>query len=615
MSAMRTSAVPTADADLIRLAREGDADAYGLLYERHVGAATALARQISRNDADADDLVADAFARVLVAIRNGNGPTDAFRPYLLTAVRRRAYDRTDRAAREELVQEPAEDRTFAELVADLAETDHVDRDLATTAFLTLPERWQAVLWHLEVEGASPAEAGELLGLNANATSVLAHRAREGLRQAFLQAHLQDAPDDGCAFTLERLGAYVRDGLAKRATQKVHDHLEVCARCTGLRGELSDLNTTLRRTVAPAILGPAAAGYFLARRGASAEAATAAAHAGRHELAKTVGTIAASAAAVLLLGAAVFQINRDDPPSTDPAASPATELVADAREDDRVDASTPVDLEGEGDGEGSGPEEAPLPEIALPGVALLCGEQVEAGSVVLPPDDAGDVSGAALVWNDDATARSGLDLPATTQLVTDAVDGTLAGAFSFVTDVTAAVEEGACGVATLIEALPEAGIGQWVLVLATDAVVDVVDAAVDLVQGTVDEADAVVEGLTGLTVTDTLADGVLEPAVAAVARAAAALEALGAAAGSASAPGTGGSGSGAGSTGSSGSGGSGSTGSGGTGGSTPAPTTPTVPDDGGLLGPILDPLLPGDGGGGGGGGGETCGLLGQLLGTC
>lgn len=614
MSAMRTSAVPTADADLIRLVREGDADAYGLLYERHVGAATALARQISRNDADADDLVADAFARVLVAISNGNGPTDAFRPYLLTAVRRRAYDRTDRAAREELVQEPAEDRTFAELVADLAETDHVDRDLATTAFLTLPERWQAVLWHLEVEGATPAEAGEILGLNANATSVLAHRAREGLRQAFLQAHLQDAPDDGCAFTLERLGAYVRDGLAKRATQKVHDHLEVCARCTGLRGELSDLNTTLRRTVAPAILGPAAAGYFLARRGASAEAATSATtQAGSHELAKTVGTIAASAAAVVLLGAAVFQINRDDPTAADQAASPATELVADDRADDRADASTPVDAEGEGEG---GPEEAPLPDAALPGVALLCGEAIDAGAVQLPADTAGEVTGAALVWNDEATARSGLDLPATTQLVTDAVDGTLAGAFSFVTDVTTSVQDGACGVATLVERLPEAGIGQWVLVLTTDVVADVVDAAIDLVEGTVDQADAVVEGLTGLTVTDTLADGVLQPAVAAVARAAAALEALGA--GGTAPPGTGSSGAAGGTSGSDGSGGSGSSGGsggsggGGTGGT--APTTPTVPDSGGPLGPILDPLLPGNGGGGGQGG-ETCGLLGQLLGTC
>lgn len=614
MSAMRTSAVPTADADLIRLVREGDADAYGLLYERHVGAATALARQISRNDADADDLVADAFARVLVAIRNGNGPTDAFRPYLLTAVRRRAYDRTDRAAREELVQEPAEDRTFAELVADLAETDHVDRDLATTAFLTLPERWQAVLWHLEVEGATPAEAGAILGLNANATSVLAHRAREGLRQAFLQAHLQDAPDDGCAFTLERLGAYVRDGLAKRATQKVRDHLEVCARCTGLRGELSDLNTTLRRTVAPAILGPAAAGYFLARRGASAEAATgAAAQAGGHELAKTVATIAASAAAVVLLGAAVFQINRDDTTPADQAASPATELVADERADDRADASTPVDQEGEG---GAGPEEAPLPDAALPGVAVLCGEALDAGAVQLPPDAAGEVTGAALVWNDEATARSGLDLPATTQLLTDAVDGTLAGTFSFVTDVTTSVQDGACGVATLIERLPEAGIGQWVLVLTTDVVADVVDAAVALVEGAVDEADAVVEGLTGLTVTDTLADGVLQPAVAAVARAAAALEALGA--GAATPPGTGGSaaaGSTSGSGGSGGSGSSGSPGSSGSGGSGgTAPTTPTVPDGGGPLGPILDPLLPGDGGGGGQGG-EPCGLLGQLLGTC
>jgi len=40
----------------------------------------------------ADDIVAEAFARVLAAIREGGGPSHAFRAYLLRAVRNLAHD-------------------------------------------------------------------------------------------------------------------------------------------------------------------------------------------------------------------------------------------------------------------------------------------------------------------------------------------------------------------------------------------------------------------------------------------------------------------------------------------------------------------------------------------
>lgn len=63
-----------------------------MLYERHAAAARRLAGQIVKAPADADDVVAETFARVLYALKGGNGPAAAFRPYLLTAVRRVAID-------------------------------------------------------------------------------------------------------------------------------------------------------------------------------------------------------------------------------------------------------------------------------------------------------------------------------------------------------------------------------------------------------------------------------------------------------------------------------------------------------------------------------------------
>ena len=80
------------------------------------------------------------------------------------------------------------------------------------AFASLPERWQAVLWHTEIEGARPAEVASLLGLTANGVAALAHRAREGLRQAYLQMHMSGAVRDECRPVAAKLGAYVRGGL-------------------------------------------------------------------------------------------------------------------------------------------------------------------------------------------------------------------------------------------------------------------------------------------------------------------------------------------------------------------------------------------------------------------
>ena len=179
------------DAELIASARTRDAGAFGTLYERHAGAALVVARQHTDSAADADDVVADAFTAVWNALQRGTGPTEAFRAYLFTVVRRVAAVRRDAGRR----TQPTDDVAVLEAGA-LPEPDAgepalagLERSLVAKAFASLPERWQAVLWHSEVEGLQPAQIAPLLGLTANSTAALAYRAREGLRQAYLQQHL------------------------------------------------------------------------------------------------------------------------------------------------------------------------------------------------------------------------------------------------------------------------------------------------------------------------------------------------------------------------------------------------------------------------------------------
>ena len=248
------------DAALIASVRGGDTDAYGVLFERHVDAARRLARTLAR-DGDADDLVAEAFAKVLPVLVRGDGPDVAFRPYLLTAVRRLDVDRHRSLTR----TRPTDDETVLDTGLPFSDTAVAgfESDAAARAFASLPERWQLVLWHTEVEGQRPAEVAPLLGLTPNAVSQLAHRAREGLRQAFVSMHVHDAgePRSACQATRANLGAYIRAGLSSRDAARVSAHLECCRPCTAIYLELVEVDTDLRGLLAPLLLGGAAAAYL------------------------------------------------------------------------------------------------------------------------------------------------------------------------------------------------------------------------------------------------------------------------------------------------------------------------------------------------------------------
>lgn len=276
-----SESLPPSDADLIAACRASDsrtaadagvrkaaaagtaggAAAYAVLYERHAAAARILARQLMHGRAEAEDLVSEAFARMLAQLRRGGGPDGAFRPYLLTTVRRVAYDRFKAEGK---VIVSAEMETFDPGVpyTDPAVAD-LERTMIVRAFASLPERWRAVLWHTEIEGARPAEVAVLLGLTANGVAALAYRAREGLRQAYLQMHLSGVMRSECRPVAGKLGAFVRGGLAKRETTAVAAHLEQCADCQAVYAELADVNLALRGAVAPVILGPAAVAYLAA----------------------------------------------------------------------------------------------------------------------------------------------------------------------------------------------------------------------------------------------------------------------------------------------------------------------------------------------------------------
>jgi RNA polymerase sigma factor (sigma-70 family) len=253
------------DAELLNRVCAGHTAAFQILYERHVQAARWLARDLVSTAGEVDDVVAETFGQLLEVTRCGSGPADAFRPYMLTALRR-VCDR-----RREESQETTADNA-AEPYLDLAVASP-DDPLIVRAYLSLPERWMAVLWHTEIEGASQAEVGPVLGLSRNDVATLRRRAKEGLTQAYLQMYTSSVAATECAIVALRLGAFIRDAVSGPDSANVTQHLSQCDRCRAVFAELSDVSLPLRAMVAPAFLGGSAA-YYLSRIAPASKARTA-----------------------------------------------------------------------------------------------------------------------------------------------------------------------------------------------------------------------------------------------------------------------------------------------------------------------------------------------------
>ena len=262
------------DGQLLAQARTGVQNAFAELWSRHYRSGVCVARQYT--SIDADDLVSESCARIYQRVLAGGGPQGAFRPYLYTTIRNLAST-WGAASREVQVDEIAdfEDPSTIDDPAAIA----LDRSLTAQAFRELPERWQSVLWYTEVEGMDPHEVAPILGMSANSVAALSYRAREGLRKAWLQAHINDATASGeCQWAISKFGEHARHSLNTRDSRRVEAHLESCTRCAILCQEVDEVGSRLALVMIPILLGGVAGGSFLsafAQGGAASLTATAA----------------------------------------------------------------------------------------------------------------------------------------------------------------------------------------------------------------------------------------------------------------------------------------------------------------------------------------------------
>lgn len=238
------------DMTLVDRTRGGDETAFAELWIRHYEAAVRAARAITQKQ-DPEDMAQEAFTRILQAINNDGGPREAFRPYLYTVLRSIsqswAQTRPGNATLDHLTEAQEPSYTF--------EKPALDGTLTSRAFVSLKPQWRRVLWYVDVEGLAPREVAPLLGMSPNAVSALARRAREALRSAWLQMHLNSAnaaPE--CRDAVARMGAYHRKTVAARDRARMEHHLADCDKCPPLLAEVEEAAKNLGDIMMPLLLG-------------------------------------------------------------------------------------------------------------------------------------------------------------------------------------------------------------------------------------------------------------------------------------------------------------------------------------------------------------------------
>lgn len=168
------------DNELMQAIAAANARAFSLLMERHVPKMTALARRITLNAHDADEVVQEAFLRVWThaARWNANGPAQ-FRTWLQRIVTNLAIDRCrkPKSLPIEVAGDPADPARDAETGMQAQDEARLVRE----AMALLPEKQRAVVALYYFEEMTAAQVADVLGQSVGATEVMLTRARQALR--------------------------------------------------------------------------------------------------------------------------------------------------------------------------------------------------------------------------------------------------------------------------------------------------------------------------------------------------------------------------------------------------------------------------------------------------
>jgi RNA polymerase sigma-70 factor (ECF subfamily) len=183
----------TDDADLVRRAKAGDREAFGVLVGRYMKAAYSVALAVIGRHEDAEDAAQESFLVALQHIEECRNP-ERFGAWLLTTVRNRAKNLLRRESIRASDPIPLDARSSGPLPDRDAESEEVLQSLKQ-ALSGLPQVQREVVLLHDLQGWKHREIAERLGLPEGTVRSHLHFARKALRTALAGPHSEDRAGD------------------------------------------------------------------------------------------------------------------------------------------------------------------------------------------------------------------------------------------------------------------------------------------------------------------------------------------------------------------------------------------------------------------------------------
>jgi RNA polymerase sigma-70 factor (ECF subfamily) len=175
-----------ADEELMALVADADADAFEVVYDRHIGVAYSLAHRICGSGPAADDACQDAFLSVWRSASRYDPRAGSVRSWLLTVVHHRAIDRVRSTARRRAGiagDEEATLRVAANDDTELGALQRLDREEMHGLVAALPAEQRHAISLSFYSGYSNSEVARILGVPIGTVKSRMRRGLERLRRA------------------------------------------------------------------------------------------------------------------------------------------------------------------------------------------------------------------------------------------------------------------------------------------------------------------------------------------------------------------------------------------------------------------------------------------------
>lgn len=174
-------AAEASDAELVRAVRGGGADAFALLVRRHRGRLRSVVRAVVRDQAEAEDVVQQAFLQAFAGLSSWSGTA----PFWIWLARIATNDALMRLRRSRRLQAAAVLLAAHEggLRPDPEQEAATREEMArvTAALPRLAARHREILQLASLSDLSRADVAQRLGVSEGAVKVRLHRARAALR--------------------------------------------------------------------------------------------------------------------------------------------------------------------------------------------------------------------------------------------------------------------------------------------------------------------------------------------------------------------------------------------------------------------------------------------------